>query len=114
LLKEKGHLADSVIRQVALDFVLVRRLDGAGNNQSDERDDQEKPIHITVTGKRPSSGETLANDLVPNQRSLEGIFMQANTFIKRKNTEPPIFWFVRLRASPLLPMAYQAPLRPAN
>ncbi|HEY6989669.1 MAG TPA: hypothetical protein VH369_14845 [Bryobacteraceae bacterium] len=43
-------MADSVIRQVALDFVLVRRLDGAGNNQSDERDDQEKPIHITVTG----------------------------------------------------------------
>jgi len=26
VLNEKGHLADSVIRQVALDFVLVRRL----------------------------------------------------------------------------------------
>ena len=85
LLKEKGHLADSVIRQVALDFVLVRRLDGAGNNQSDERDDQEKPIHITGWGRGLSSGETLANDLVPNQRSLEGIFMQANTIIKNRN-----------------------------
>ena len=48
MLNEKGHLADSVIRKVALDFVLVRRLGGAGNHQSDERDDQEKPIHITV------------------------------------------------------------------
>ena len=87
MLNEKGHLADSVIRQVALDFVLVRRLGGAGNHQSDERDDQEKPIHITVTGKRPSSGETLANDLVPNQRSLEGFFMQQNTNIKKTNSQ---------------------------
>ena len=71
---------------MALDFVLVRRLDGAGNNQSDERDDQEKPIHITVGGSGLSSGETLADDLVPNQRSLEGIFMQANTIIKKKNS----------------------------
>ena len=52
MLNEKGHLADSVIRQVALDFVLVRRLGGAGNNQPDERNDQEKPIHITDTGRR--------------------------------------------------------------
>ena len=85
MLKEKGHLADSVIRQVALDFVLVRRLDGAGNNQSDKRDDQEKPIHITVTRSGLSSGETLADNPVPHQRSLEGIFMQANTIIKNRN-----------------------------
>jgi hypothetical protein len=36
----------SVIRQVALDFVLVRRLGGTGNDQSDEGYDQEKLIHI--------------------------------------------------------------------
>jgi hypothetical protein len=46
VLNEKGHLADSVIRQVALDFVLVRRLGGAGNDQSDKGYDQEKLIHI--------------------------------------------------------------------
>jgi hypothetical protein len=79
-------LADSVIRQVALDFVLVRRLGGAGNNQSDERDDQEKPIHITVGDAAFHPVRLWANDLVPNQGSLEGIFMQANTNIKKTNT----------------------------
>ena len=107
-------MADSVIRQVALDFVLVRRLDGAGNNQSDERDDQEKPIHITGYGKQLPSGETLADDLVPNQRSLEGIFMQANTIIKNGNAQPPTFWFAPALVNLLPPTAYQAPLRPVN
>ena len=81
---------------MALDFVLVRRLDGAGNDQSDERDDQEKPIHITVGGSGLSSGETLADDLVPNQRSLEGIFMQANTTIKNMNVNCLSFGALRL------------------
>ena len=78
-------MADSVIRQVALDFVLVRRLGGAGNHQSDERDDQEKPIHITVGVAAFIRSDFLAGDLVPNQGSLEGIFMQQNTNIKNAN-----------------------------
>ena len=91
MLNEKGHLADFGHPPSGPRFVLVRRLGGAGNHQSDERDDQEKPIHITVRGSSLHPVRLLAGDLVPNQRSLEGIFMQQNTNIKNANESAYLF-----------------------